>query len=44
MAVWRKGQKEHAARHRQEKKEANETRKTVIVQGSLESLKRQQLA
>ena len=36
---WRKEKKE-AARHRQEKGEANETRKVVIVQGSVEPRKR----
>ena len=41
MAAWRK-EKEDVARHRQEKREVNEMRNVVIVQGSVEPPKRQQ--
>ena len=41
-AAWRK-KEEYAARPRQEKREANETRKFVTVQGGVEPAKRRQL-
>ena len=41
MAAWRKGV--DAARHLQEKREANEARKLAIVRGSLEPAKREKL-
>ena len=43
MAGWRKEEVD-AARHHQEKREANETRKVVMVNGSVEPAKRHQLA
>ena len=43
MVAWRNEELD-AARHCQEKREANETRKVVIVHGSVELVKRYQLA
>ena len=43
MVAWSKEEVD-AARHRQERREANETGKVVIVQASVQAAKRRQLA